>query len=317
MKSTADRSSERRRRKPKRVLKRAAGILSLVLVAGLAAAFYLSRPRPYPPGAIRDHTPDVANGKLLFTVGGCISCHKPPDGSRADKSLPSGGRPLHTPIGTVYPPNITPDVTTGIGGWSDADFVNAMQLGLAPDGRHLVPAFPYASYTHMKMEDVLDIKAYLMSLPAVASPPRAPDIPLIRLVRRGIGLWQLLGLDRSVTAAAPDRDAAWNRGNYLVRGPGHCGECHTPRNIFLVMRQDHWLAGAPLLEGKGKAPSLRDLIGRKRYKDAADLVLAFQWGEAFGYDKISSGGMASVQGNLSELPKSDLQAIATYLTSLN
>ncbi len=135
-------------------------------------------------------------------------------------------------------------------------------------------------------------------------------------MRRGIGLWQFFGLDRTVTEDDPDQNEAWNRGNYLVRGPGHCGECHTPRNIFLVMKQDHWLAGAPLIEGKGKSPSLRDLIGRKRYKDAADLVLAFQWGEAFGYDKISSGGMGAVQRNLSQLPKSDLEAIAAYLTSL-
>lgn len=297
-------------------MKKAVGILLLVVLAGLAAAFYLSRARPYPPSAIRAHTPDVANGKLLYAAGGCISCHRPPDKSSADKSLPSGGRALHTPIGTVYPPNITPDVATGIGGWSDADFVNAMQLGLAPDGRHLIPAFPYASYTHMTMEDILDIKAYLMSLPAVSSPPRAPDIPLIWLVRRGIGLWQLLGLDRSVTEDDANHDKAWNRGNYLVRGPGHCGECHTPRNLFLVMRQDRFLAGAPVLEGKGNVPSLRDLVGRRRYKDAADLVLAFKWGETFGYDKLSSGGMGEVQSNLSKLPQSDLQAIATYLTSL-
>ncbi len=298
-------------------MKKAAGILLVMLIAGLAAAFYLSRPRPLPPSAIREHTPDVTNGKLLFTVGGCISCHKPPDESSADKSLPSGGRPLPTPVGTVYPPNITPDVATGIGGWSDADFVNAMQLGLAPDGRHLIPAFPYASYTHMRVEDVLDIKAYLMSLPAVvlpaASAGHSPD---------------LAGAARYRAVAVPRPRPQRDRGRSAIKtkpgtgatiwsgAPGTAANATPRATSSWSCSRTAGSRARPCIEGKGKSPSLRDLIGRKRYKDAADLVTAFQWGEAFGYDKMSSGGMGSVQGNLSQLPQSDLEAIAAYLTSL-
>ncbi len=306
-------------------MKKAAGILALLAIAGLAAFIFLTLPRPLPASAIVSHTPDLANGKLLYTIGGCISCHLPPETDKtADKSLPSGGHPLVTPIGTLYPPNITPDKATGIGNWSEADFVNAMQLGLAPSGRHLIPAFPYTSYARMKMSDILDIRAYLMTLKPVSYPFRPADIPFPWLLRRGIGLWQLLAVHRREVRPDPSQSAAWNRGAYLVKGPGHCGECHTPRNIFMVAEKGHWLEGGPHPEGKGQVPSLHNLTepnrkklyGRAPYKDAATLVEAFQWGPAFGYDKLSSGGMGSVQTNLSQLPETDLKAIATYLTSL-
>jgi mono/diheme cytochrome c family protein len=298
-------------------MKTAVRVLAILVIAGLAASLYLSRPQPQPPSAFQPHTPDLANGKRLYTAGGCMSCHLPPEADAgADKTLPSGGHPLATPVGILYPPNITPDVTTGIGTWSDADFVNAMQLGLDPHGRHLVPAFPYTSYARMAVGDVLDIKAWLMSLPAVFAPNRPPDVDLLWLVRRGIGLWKFLALDNRQFTPDPRHDAAWNTGAYLVKGPGHCGECHTPRNIFLVSRMDHWLEGGRHPDGTGKVPSLHDLAGRGRYKDAADLALAFQWGEAFGYDKMSSGGMGSVRANLAQMPQADLEAIADYLMSL-
>jgi len=263
------------------------------------------------------HTPDIANGKLLFTAAGCLSCHKPgPELAGADPSLPSGGAPFKTPIGTFYPPNLTPDGDTGIGGWSDLDFVNAVMGGIGPDGSHLIPAFPYTSYAHMRMEDVLDIRAYLATLPAVRSPRRAADIPLAFILRRGIGLWKRIGLDETPWRADETRDARWNRGSYLVQGPGHCGECHTPRNLLMAADTSRAYGGGPHPGGEGKVPSLRDLIGRGRYKDAADLVSAFSFGEVMGYDKLSSGGMGEVQTNLSRLPPEDLAAIAAFITSL-
>jgi mono/diheme cytochrome c family protein len=298
-------------------MKKAVAVLAVLAVVGLAAFFFLTAARPLPAEAIPAHIPDLANGKRLYTIGGCISCHKPPeDAAGADKTLPSGGRPLPTPIGTFYPPNLTPDAVTGIGTWSDADFVNAMTRGLSPDGRHYFPAFPFTSYARMKVEDLLDIKGYLMSLPAVSWPARPPDVFMLWLARRSVGMWKYVGLDADTFAPDPAMSAQWNAGAYLVAGPGHCGECHTPRNLFMVSEMNHWLGGGPHPEGKGKVPSLRDLVGRGRFKDKGDLVLAFQWGEAFGYDKISAGGMGSVQANLSQMPESDLQAIAEYLTSL-
>ena len=292
--------------------------LAVVLaIAGAAVFFWLTATSEFPAADIPAHTPDLANGERLYNAGGCLSCHNPGKNNKtADKSLPSGGRALHTPVGTFYPPNLTPDKDTGIGNWSDAQFVNAVMRGVSPGGQHYFPAFPFTSYTHMKIGDVLDIKAYLFSLKAVKSETKAPGIPLLWFVRRGLGMWKLLALDTTTFTPDKAQSDTWNRGAYLVRGPGHCNECHTPRNFMMISRMDRFLAGGPHPEGKGKVPSLRDLTGRKRFKDADDLNAALRFGEAFGYDKISSGGMGEVQTNMSKLPDADTMAIAGYIISL-
>ena len=205
---------------------------------------------------------------------------------------------------------------TGIGNWSDLDFVNAVQRGISKSGQHLIPAFPYTSYAAMPVEDVLDIKAYLMSLPPVASPRREADIPIAFLLRRGLGLWKFAGLDTTPWQPDAAQTQAWNRGSYLVNGPGHCGECHTPRNLIMARDNSRFLMGGPHPEGKGKVPSLHGLVETKRYKDQKDLVLAFQNGEVFGYEHMSSGGMGQVQANMAKLPQADVEAIAEYLISL-
>ena len=149
-----------------------------------------------PASAIPVHTANIANGEILYTASGCRNCHKPnTEQAGLDPTLPSGGFPLKTPIGVLYPPNLTPDPQTGIGNWSDLDFVNAVQRGISKSGQHLIPAFPYTSYAAMPVDDVLDIKAYLMSLPAIVSPKREAEIPIAFLLRRGLGLWKFLGLD--------------------------------------------------------------------------------------------------------------------------
>ncbi len=291
-----------------------------LVVVGLAvgiALLYISRPQPIYPSAIPAHTPSVENGELLFTAGGCLSCHLPPkEDAAADKSLPSGGHPLPTPIGTFYPPNLTPDEATGIGRWRVFEFVSAMKRGVSPGKQHYLPAFPYTSYARMSVTDHMDLFAYLKTLKPVKSPPRDPDIPVAFLLRLGIGVWKLLALDTSDIEPVDGRSEAWNRGRYLVNGPGHCGECHTPRNILMMSDTSRFLKGGPHPEGgKDKVPSLIGLIERKRYKDTKDLSTALQFGETFGYEDLSSGGMAKVQTNLSKIPPKDVDAIAEYLTS--
>jgi mono/diheme cytochrome c family protein len=223
---------------------------------------------------------------------------------------------MHTPVGTLYPPNITSDPETGIGTWTDIEFVNAMQKGIGKNGAHLIPAFPYTSYAKMKTEDVLDLKAYLMSTAPIKNAVQQHDVLALPIMRFGLGGWKFLGFDaarhRDDTAQTP----AWNRGKYLVDGAGHCAECHTPRTIFMTSDTSQYLAGGPHPEGDGKVPSLRDLVGRGKYKDVADLTAAFQFGEMMGYSRLSSGGMGKVQTNLSKLPEEDVKAIAEYLLSL-
>jgi mono/diheme cytochrome c family protein len=150
----------------------------------------------------------------------------------------------------------------------------------------------------------------------VQAPPQGSSILINPLTRRGLGAWKLVGFDTTPWQPDSSQSAAWNLGSYLVNGPGHCVECHTPRNLLMVPDRSRHLAGGPHPEGSGKVPSIRDLQGRKRYRDIKDLVSAFQLGELGGYDKMSAAGMGSVQTNLSKLPESDLIAIATYLMSL-
>jgi len=297
--------------------RRRAALAAAVALAGIALFLIATAPQPLGEGALPSHVPDPANGEVLYRAGSCFACHHPPKGAEgAAAALPVGGAAFATPVGTFYPGNLTPDDATGLGRWRAIDFLNAMTRGLAPDGRHYFPAFPYSSFAAMRTADVLDLWAYLRSLPAISGPVRAPSLQL-RLARRGVGLWKRLAPLPRPFVADPSRDAEWNRGAYLVAAPGHCGECHTPRNLLMVPRRDRFLAGGPHPAGDGKVPSLRGLAARGRYKDAGQLAEALRWGETFGYDKLSSGGMGLIQAELAELPESDLHAIAVYLMSLD
>jgi mono/diheme cytochrome c family protein len=289
-----------------------------VLAAAAAVLWLLSAPDPLPASAIPPHRADVANGRTLFHAGSCLWCHRPaPEAKGADASLPSGGAPFKTPVGTFYPQNLTPDRDTGLGRWSELDFVNAMARGLSPGGRHYFPAFPYASFQLMRIEDLLDLRAYLMSLRPVRSPERPASLalPFESLARRGVGLWDRFALRGEGVVADPGHEGSWNRGRYLVASVGHCGECHTPRNVVMIPDPSRALAGGAHPGGEGKVPSLRGLVARKRYADAKDLALALQFGETYGYDKLSSGGMGAIQQNLAQLPEPDLRAIADYLVT--
>ena len=293
-------------------------LAAIVVLAIAAVSFvWLTRPDPLPASAIPAHRADLRNGETLYRAGSCLACHRPPDQSMADRGLPSGGRPFKTPVGVFYPQNITPDAQTGIGKWSEVDFVNAMARGLGPDGRHYFPAFPYMAYRAMRLGDLLDLRAYLMSLRAVSSPTREADVPLVALARRGVGLWQRLAFRQPPHSPDASRPVTWERGAYLVNAPGHCGECHTPKSWLMIEDLRRHLAGGPHPAGEGKVPSLHGLVARKRYKDADDLVLALQNGETLGYEHLSSAGMAQIQESLSQLPEAELRAMSEYLISLD
>ena len=291
--------------------------LALIVVSGLLVLGVATRTHPLSATDIPAHIANLENGKNLYNAGGCISCHAPGPGlTGVSTDVPAGGKPFKTPIGILYPPNLTPDPETGLGNWTETDFVNAMQKGISPAGEHLIPAFPYTSYAHMKITDVLDIKAYLGTLAPVKNAATPHDIPLAMVVRRGLGLWKYIGFDETPWTADTTKSESWNRGSYLVNGPGHCNECHTPRTIFMASDNSRKFMGGPHPEGKGTVPSIRSLIERGRYKDVADLVLAFQNGEELGYSHMSSGGMGDVQSNIAKLPEADVKAIAEYVTSL-
>ncbi len=294
---------------------RIAAALAVAAVAATAALIALTAAGPG-GAALPAHQPDPADGEVMYHAGGCISCHRT-SATAGVTGPPAGGAAFETPVGTFWPGNLTPDSETGLGGWTAEQFVDAMTRGVSPDRRHYFPAFPYPSYRHMRVEDLLDLWAYLGTLEPVRSPARDPEVPMPGLARRAVGLWKRLALAEAGFHADPERSEAWNRGAYLVNGPGHCGECHTPRDALMIPDRSRAFAGGPHPRGdQGEVPSLLDLEGRGRYSDVPDLALALQFGETFGYDKLSSGGMADVQMNLAMLPEDDLRAIAEYLLSL-
>ena len=166
------------------------------------------------------------------------------------------------------------------------------------------------------MADLLDLRAWLMSLPAVKSQQREAEVPMVALARRAVGLWKRVAFRQPTFSSEPGRGRSWTRGAYLANAPGHCGECHTPKDWLMVADESRHMAGGPHPGGEGKVPSLRGLVARKKYKDVDDLVLALQNGETFGYEGLSSGGMAAIQENLARLPESDVRAISEHLLSL-
>src|SRR3982751_1265764 len=190
-------------------------LLVIVLAAvGIAVFYIVTIPATVPASALGSHTPDPANGKEMFYAGGCISCHATP--GQDEKNRLGGGLGLKSPFGTFYVPNISPDPDDGIGKWSEADFVTAMQKGTSPDGRHYFPAFPYTSYQRMRVEDMRDLFAHLKTLPAVQAKVRAHDVPFPFNARRLVGGWKFLFLDGQPFAPDPARQPQWNRGADLA-----------------------------------------------------------------------------------------------------
>ncbi|MEJ1996215.1 MAG: cytochrome c [Limibacillus sp.] len=297
-------------------MKRLAILAVLVGLLALGGLLYATAPQTATL-TVDAGSGDPELGRTLFLAGGCQGCHAPPRSAEGrDPALPSGGHRLPSPVGTFFAPNITPDPDTGIGKWRLQDFVTAMVEGASPDGRHYYPAFPYGSYRHMTQEDLAHLFAYLKSLKPVSAEAVAHDVPASGLLRPFIGLWKAMALGEPGFQPPAGLSGPALRGAYLVQGPGHCGECHTPRNLFMVPDDSRRYQGGPHPEGKGQVPSIVGLIERGEYKDAASLKEAFEYGEMFGYDSMSSGGMGEVQGNLSKLPSEELDAIVAYLVSL-
>lgn len=296
-------------------------LTALVVLAAIAAAagWFLSAPQRLDAETIAAMGDgDAQRGRRMFFAGGCTSCHSRP-GAEGDARLQLvGGMELKTPFGTFVPPNISQDPNDGIGGWSKEDFANAMMRGVSPDGSHFYPAFPYVSYARMKPADVADLYAFMKTLPAVAgkAPPNQLGFPFN--IRRGVGLWKLLFLDSAPAVAWPQPPSEQVAlGQYLVEGPGHCGECHTPRTLFGAggMDDSRWLAGAKAAEGEGNVPNITSGEGGIGEWTAADTETFLQDGTTPEFDFVG-GSMAAVVKNMAELSEEDRLAIAEYLKAV-
>jgi mono/diheme cytochrome c family protein len=287
-------------------------LLVLVVLALAAAAFigYSWRPgiEPVEPqAASKFDAAQVARGSQLALIGNCNSCHTAEGGAPY-----AGGRPLKTPFGTIHGTNITPCPDTGIGRWSEAAFTRALREGVDRSGRHLYPAFPYDHYTLMTDDDIRALYAFIMTREAVRAETPANQLPFPLNFRPLIAGWKLMFLDVGVFQPDPARDPAWNRGAYLVRGPAHCGGCHTPRNFLGAEKKGRFLEGG-VTEG-WTAPALNPASTTPVPWTAESLRHYLRHGIAENH-AITAGPMDPVIRNLAGVPEDDVKAIAAYVAA--
>ena len=251
----------------------------------------------------------IAKGKYLTAAGDCEACHTAKDGQPF-----AGGRSIPTPFGPMYSPNITPDKETGIGAWSDKDFYNALGEGIAKNGDHLYPVMPYPWYTRVTQDDMAAIKAYLFSLQPVHAPKKPNDLSFPFNIRAGMIGWNALFFHPGVFKPDPSKSAEINRGAYLVEGLGHCGDCHTPKNIAQAPASGEQFAGEPI-QG-WYAPNItsdvREGIGGW---SEDDVVTYLKTGAAKGKGVVLGPMAETVHKSLGKLTDADLHAIAAYLKS--
>ena len=305
----------------------------LILALGIVAAGYVAwlslQPSPYGfagghhlalaeyQGATPTGVPPelageslVRRGEYLTRMADCEACHTAAGGARF-----AGGRAFRLPFGTIYTPNITPDNATGIGQWSDAEFLRAVHQGIGRGGERLYPAFPYASYTLLEGTDVLAIKAYLFSLPPVrqANQPNTFRFPFNQ--RWTMAIWSLLFNSNRRFQPVQEQSPQWNRGAYLAEAAAHCGECHTPRNLLQAMDQRRKFAG-----GAAEGWNAYDITSNPQSGiggwSEEELETYLSSGHARGRG-VASGPMAEAVGlSLSQLTHGDIAAMATYLRTV-
>lgn len=292
------------------------GALVVLGIAGGGAFLAITAPKRQPA----EHwanlgAPDLANGERIFWAGGCASCHAAARAEGEARLVMAGGAPLPSPFGTFYAPNISPDANAGIGSWTLAEFGDAMTLGTGRSGEHLYPSFPYGSYARLTPKDVNDLHGFMQTLPASSNVAPAHDLPFPYNVRLSLGGWKFLYFDAGPRVALANADEKVRRGQYLVEGPGHCAECHTPRNALGGFEPGAWMAGGPNPEGEGSIPNITPgspSIGSWSEGEIAEYLAS---GFTPDFDTVG-GSMVEVQKNMAQLPPEDREAIAAYLKAI-
>lgn len=282
------------------------GAASAALLAGLAAASPSSAAPTGAPGGDL-----VTKGEYLTRMGDCIACHTVPGGTPY-----AGGRYVETPFGTISSPNLTPDRETGIGDYSDDEFYRAMHEGVNRDGENLYPVFPYPWFTKVTRDDALAIKAYLFSLKPVHAPRKPNELMFPFNIRTGLAAWNTVAFDEGTFVPDPTQSPEVNRGAYLVEGLGHCGACHTPRNLTMASDASEAYAGAAIPGQDWYAPNISSNVREGIGAWTDEQIIAYlRTGVALGKG-VAVGPMAeTVHESLSHLTDYDARAIAAYLKS--
>jgi mono/diheme cytochrome c family protein len=285
----------------------------VALLAGVGT-WVVSAPRPafsQTDAAMLESGGDAERGRLVFAAGNCASCHASP--GQPDRLQLGGGLALASPFGTFRVPNISPDTVDGIGNWRTVDLANALLSGVSPDRAHYYPVLPYPSYVHMDVADVRDLMAYLRTLPKVSgrAPPHELSLPF--RIRRLVGVWKFLFLDRRTLTQGAGGDRDWQRGRYLVEALGHCAECHSTRNLMGAIKPEARLAGGPDPEGTGFVPNITP--AKLNGWSENDIIRLLTSGVTPDHNRVGST-MRDVVTNTAMLPDGDRRAIAVYLKSL-
>ena len=290
----------------------AIGLAALIIVgiAGFAAFAWHPAIAPVAVPAASQFTPElIAKGEILAAAGNCASCHTLKDGKAF-----AGGYAIKTGFGTIYTPNITPDAKTGIGTWTQEAFTRAMRQGIADDGSHLYPAFPYDHFTKLSDGDVSSLYAYFMTRPPVESVPPANELAFpfnIRALQAG---WKLMFFKPGALTSQPMHDADWNRGAYLAEGIAHCGACHTPRNAVGAEIRSQAYAGS-VLDGR-PVPALTK-ANFSPVPWSQDELFAYLRTGTSTYHGRAGGPMAGVvRDGLSKLPDADIKALSVYFADI-
>lgn len=280
-------------------------------VIGLATAWVLTRPTHISDADVADLTGDAQAGEPVFWAAGCASCHSREDATAEERLILVGGQEFPSDFGTFRAPNISADTVHGIGGWTLAQFMTALQNGISPEGQHYYPVFPYTAYRLAERQDLADLFAFMQTLPASDVPSLPHDVGFPFSIRRTVGLWNTLYL-RDEFAITYSLFGAETRGRYLVEALAHCGECHTPRNALGALDRDRWLFGAPNPSGRGTIPDLTPFALTWSIPEIAAYL-----NDGFTPEFDTAGGhMRSVIENLSHLPPEDRTAIVEYLRAI-
>jgi mono/diheme cytochrome c family protein len=298
--------------KIRRLIAAAAAVLFLAVVCFLGYVFLAPvGPDPVSPvaGIPSDMPAGMSRGEYLAKAADCVACHTAQGGKEF-----IGGRAFQLPFGTIYSTNLTPDAETGIGGWSDDQFVEAVRAGVGSKG-HLYPAMPYTSYSAMSRDDVLAIKGYLFSLAPVhaATPENTLSFPFNQ--RWGMKFWDIAFFRQHRFVPDQSQSEEWNRGAYLAGALGHCGECHTPRNIGFAMESHDYLAGTVIEGWKAYNTTSDQAYGIGGWTDQ-QLLGYLSNGHAEGRSSASGPMAEVVENSLQYMSPNDIHALMSYLRSV-
>ena len=252
----------------------------------------------------------VEKGRYLATAADCVACHTIQNGGKPF----AGGRAIETPFGNITSPNITPDAETGIGSWSDEQFDNAVRNGVRPNGSRLYPAMPYTAYTKMSRDDVVAIRAYLNTVEPVRNSVVANTLPFPFNIRTSMRVWDALYFTPGEFKPDPQKPADWNRGAFLVEGPGHCTACHTPKSFLGGDKSGEYLRGSYLQGWFAPDITNDERVGLGQW--SSDDIVAYL---KTGHNRITAatGPMAEeIVNSTSKMKDEDVAAMAVYLKSM-